>query len=44
MSITGGAFYVYSVNAAALDVEGTFTLADGYVTQQVGTHYYIVDY
>ena len=44
MSISGGAFYVYSVNAAALDVEGTFTLADGYVTQQVGTHYYIVDY
>ena len=44
LSITGGRFYVYSTNAAALDIEGSFYLADGYISQQIGTHYYIVDY
>ena len=42
MSITAGSFYVYSTNAAALDVAGTFTLAEGYKSKETGPHYYVV--
>ncbi|MBQ1611303.1 MAG: carbohydrate-binding domain-containing protein, partial [Muribaculaceae bacterium] len=42
MSITAGSFYVYSTNAAALDVAGTFMLAEGYKSKETGPHYYVV--
>lgn len=42
MSITAGSLYVYSTNAAALDVAGTFALAEGYRSKETGQHYYVV--